>query len=108
MLLGYWFKGLLFQWSPSMPHDVVYVIARKMISMLALSIWFRKLNENEILAIVGNIHGHVASNPEDFEGQHDSMAMVEFNVAMIMTAGYTLFKKRASHPDTHDSGPAKT
>lgn len=36
------------------------------------------------------------------------MAMVAFNVAMIMTAGYTLFKKRASHPDTHDSGPAKT
>ena len=35
-------------------------------------IWFRKLKENEILAIVGNFHGHVASNPEDFEGQHDS------------------------------------
>ena len=35
-------------------------------------IWFRKLKENEILAMVGNFHGHVASNPEDFEGQHDS------------------------------------
>lgn len=36
------------------------------------------------------------------------MAMVEFNVAMIMTAVYTLFKRRASHLDTHYSGPAKT
>ena len=67
----------------------------------------RNLGEKEIVVITGDFNGQVGSNPENYEGQHGGYGF-KFCVAMSMTVGNKLFKKRASHLATHESGPSKT
>ena len=53
MLIRYWFTQFSFQRSQFMPHNMVYMMARKMISMTSLISVVRKLREKEI-AVIGN------------------------------------------------------
>ena len=65
----------------------------------------RKLGEKEILVIACGFHGHVGSDPENYEDQHGGYGywarntkrerIFEFSVTMNMTVGNTLFKKSA-------------
>ena len=51
-----------------MPHNMVYMIARKTIFMIVLSI--RKLREKEIVVKAGDFNVHIGSNPQNYEDQH--------------------------------------
>ena len=80
-----------------MLHNLVGMKARKMISMIILSI--------EVTA--GDFNGHNGRNPENYENQHggydygvrskERERILEFCAVINMTVGNTLFKKRASH-----------
>ena len=87
-------------------HNVVQIIARKIIFMTALSILFEGQGrlefqfQQEALTVTGN-------NPENYQGQHgyygyevrkkEGECIHEICGAMNMTVGNTLFKKRVSH-----------
>ena len=53
-----------------MPHILVNVIARKIISMLVWSMVVRNLGEKEIAFIARDVNGHVGNNVEDFQDQY--------------------------------------
>ena len=73
-----------------------------MISMIALSMLLKKLEEKEIVVIAGDFNCHVGSNPENYEYQlggygygvrnKEGEMILQFCAAMNMTAWKTLFK----------------
>ena len=63
-------------------------------------------------------HPVVGSSPENYEDQHrgesyrvrnkEGVRSIEYCAARNITVGNKLFKKRASHLITYESGPSKT
>ena len=78
-----------------------------MISMIINDV--RKSREKEIVVIAGDFYVHVGSNRENYEDQYGGYGYAikkripELCVAMNMTVGNTLFKKRTSHLQTYES-----
>ena len=69
LLLRYWFNELLFQWSQFIPHNVAYMITKKMISVIAFKC-FKKVRGEGNCTIAEDFNIQVGSNPEDYEVQH--------------------------------------
>ena len=77
-----------------------------------------KVGDKEVLAVAGDLNGHVGKTSGGFEGVHggngygdrnrEGERILEFGFAMDMLVANTVFKKRESHLVTYESGTSKT